>query len=223
MMSGHAFDPDDFDRLPQVISVFPLTGALLLPRAELPLNIFEPRYLAMVTDCLGAGRMFGMLQPSVSHDGAGAQPPVYQTGCLGRISAFQETPDGRILLSLRGICRFRLVEELAATTPYRQVKADYSPFADDLAPGDEASVRREALLPMLRRYFDRQRMEVDWDCIEEAPTERLVNYLAMICPFDACEKQVLLEAPTIADRSRLLMSLLQLPEDGGADTGGRLQ
>ena len=218
----HAFDPQDTDRLPEVLPVFPLAGALLLPRAELPLNIFEPRYLTMVADSLSAGRMFGMVQPSETKS-RGAQTPVYDTGCLGRISAFRETPDGRILLSLRGICRFKVAEELPVTTPYRQVKADYDAFVDDLAPCDDAGVRRKALLPMLRQYLDRHRMEVDWDCIEKAPSERLVNYLAMICPFDACEKQVLLEAATIDDRARVLMGLLQLPENGGADPAGRLQ
>jgi len=208
----HAFDPDGIGDLPAVIPVFPLTGALLLPRAELPLNIFEPRYLAMVLDSLARGRMFGMLQPSASR-GPRNGTPLYDMGCLGRISAFQETPDGRILISLRGLCRFRVIEELTTATAYRQMKVDYTLFTDDLAVPDDAGVRRETLLPMLRRYFERHNMEVDWGCIEKAPSERLVNYLAMICPFDACEKQVLLEAPTICERARILIGLLQIPDD----------
>jgi len=220
----HAFDPDGIGDLPAVIPVFPLTGALLLPRAELPLNIFEPRYLDLVSDSLANGRLFGMVQPSVSRGGRETSPPLYDMGCLGRISAFQETPDGRILISLRGLCRFRVVEELETPTAYRQTRVDYSRFAGDLALPDDAGVRRETLLPMLQRYFERHKMEVDWGCIEKAPTERLVNYLAMICPFDACEKQVLLEAPTICDRARILMSLLQMPGDESQGSpGSRLQ
>jgi len=215
------FEPESIDDLPAVIPIFPLTGALLLPRATLPLNIFEPRYLAMVTDSLAAGRVFGMIQPSGSTEGDA--PPVYRTGCLGRVTAFQETEDGRILLTLKGLCRFHLTEELDVTTPYRQAQVNYTPFADDLKQPETPEILRETLLSVLENYFERTQMQVEWSCIEKAAPEKLVNYLSMICPFDSCEKQVLLEAGTVEERARLLIRFLELSGRDDESSPGRVQ
>lgn len=216
------FEPESIDDLPAVIPIFPLTGALLLPRATLPLNIFEPRYLAMVTDSLAAGRLFGMIQPSQSGE-AETPPPLYHTGCLGRITAFQETEDGRILLTLKGLCRFHVTEELNVNTPYRQVQANYTPFAEDMKTPETPEILRETLFSVLENYFERTQMQVDWSCIEKAPAEKLVNYLSMICPFDSCEKQVLLEAATVEERARLLIRFLELSGRDDESSPGHVQ
>lgn len=221
---AHPFDPRSIDGLPTEIAVFPLSGALLLPRATLPLNIFEPRYLAMVTDSFAKGRMFGMVQPSESESQGGRTPPqMYRTGCLGRISAFQETEDGRILLVLRGLCRFEVTRELEAATPYRQVEVSYARFAGDLQPDRDVELPRDMLMPLLRSYFERNDMEVEWSCIEKAPPERLINYLSMLCPFDSCEKQALLEAPTVSERARRLIRFVELSSPDSGFGGSRMQ
>lgn len=195
--------------LPSVIPVFPLTGAILLPKGLLPLNIFEPRYLRMVDDALASQRIIGMIQPREPAP-AGA-PPIYDVGCAGRITGFQETVDGRYLITLSGVMRFRVGEELGVTTPYRQVRADYRDFANDiLEDASAAGVDRERLFAAMRDYFSSEGLSIDWKEAAGAPTEALVNSLAMGCPFAPNEKQALLEAGAVADRADCLIALMRM-------------
>lgn len=202
--------------LPETVPVFPLTGALLLPRARLPLNIFEPRYLTMVDDTLRGARVIGMIQPDESKAAAAGNPALYGVGCAGRIVSYEETGDGRFLITLLGISRFQLREELAVTTPYRQCRIDYEPFAADFTPNcGEESVDRTALLHTLAEYLQANKIEADWNGIRDAPTEALVNGLSMMSPYGAREKQALLEAPDLRTRSELLIAVTEfaLAED----------
>ena len=195
--------------LPQVIPVFPLPGAILLPRGQLPLNIFEPRYLNMIDDAMAGDRIIGMIQPQLEVKGLTRLSPV---GCAGRITSFAETSDGRYLITLTGCARFRLGNELPTQTPYRQVRADFTPFGKDLAapPADDAGLDRDALLEALRAYLETRGLDIDWDTAETAPPEALVNSLSMALPFDPPEKQALLEAPGLIDRSAVLTALLTI-------------
>lgn len=210
---------------PETIAVFPLAGALLLPRARLPLNIFEPRYLAMVDDALRGSRTVGMIQPDNAKPGTPDVPGLYGTGCAGRLVAFEETGDGRYLISLAGICRFAVREELTVTTPYRQCRVDYAPFAGDLMPDMEGEgVDREALLRALAAYLSAQKIEADWTGIREAPIEALVNGLSMMSPYGAREKQALLEAPDLKARAELLIAVTEMAlAEGGAEGENPLQ
>ncbi len=214
-----AFDPL-FEDLPGKIPIFPLPEVLLLPHGRLPLNIFEPRYLAMVDDALAGNRMVGMIQPC--DEGAGdPAPDIYRTGCAGRICRFEETPDGRYLIALAGVCRFDVAEELPLANGYRSVRPDWSAYQDDLEVC-VCGLDRGRLLPALRQYFDSQGIEADWAALQEAPDERLVTCLSMICPFCASEKQALLEAAGLAERAEMLLALVELAvldESGGP--GGR--
>ena len=208
-----AFDPA-FDDLPERIPIFPLSGVLLLPRGELPLNIFEPRYLNMTADALSADRMIGMIQPT-EHESNQENPPVYSTGCAGRIISFQEADDGRFLIRLKGICRFNAAEELDLCRGYRPVRPDWSPFRGDLAAEPDGTIDREQLFASLRGYFAQQSIDADWKAIESTPDERLVTSLSMICPFEPSEKQALLEAPTLGERGRVLNTLVAMSLHGG--------
>lgn len=210
-MTG-ALDPS-FEALPDRIAIFPLTGVLLLPGGDLPLNIFEPRYLNMIADALGADRMIGMIQPTV-HESEGPNPPVYRTGCAGRIVRFEETGDGRFLITLRGVCRFDVAEELPLCRDYRPVTPDWSPYRADLDEAPDPCLDRERLLGVLQGYFDAQGIAADWSAIEASPDARLVTCLAMICPFAPPEKQALLEAPSLADRSAVLTTLVEMNAHG---------
>jgi len=206
--------------LPQTIPVFPLAGALLLPRAQLPLNIFEPRYLAMVDDALEQPRIIGMIQPDESKSGQPAHPALYPTGCAGRITQFAETGDGRYLITLTGIARFRVAEELIVATPYRQYRVDFAPYARDLLPNDGAdAVDREALLKILSSYLSANKVEADWQGIRQSPTEALVNGLSMLSPYGVKEKQALLEAPDLKSRAEMLIAVTEitLAKGGGGD------
>ncbi|MBM3487235.1 MAG: peptidase S16 [Alphaproteobacteria bacterium] len=205
------FDPS-FETLPRVIPIFPLTGVLLLPRGRLPLNIFEPRYLAMTRDALaGPERIIGMIQPTERRPGE-MNPPVYETGCAGRLISFSETEDGRYLITLAGVARFRIVEELPLQDSYRRVVADFHRFRGDLdAPGPaEGAVDRPRLLDALRLYLDRHGIKADWDVVKDTPDDRLVTSLAMMCPFNDSEKQALLEAPDLYERARVIVALLEM-------------
>ncbi len=207
--------------LPAEFAVFPLEGALLLPRGKLPLNIFEPRYLAMTEDALAAGRMFGMIQPDPSGRPGPCGPALYRVGCLGRLSSFSETDDGRYLITLTGVIRFSVAVELAVQRGYRRVRGDVSAYLADLhTEPHPISVEREALVAALRGYFARRGFEANWDAIRRIPNDMLVITLAMICPFEPAEKQALLEAETEADRAVALLALLQMgaaaPDDSVA-------
>ena len=198
--------------LPGVIPVFPLPGALLLPRGQVPLNIFEPRYFAMVDDALRDGhRMIGMIQPDPAHSGPAHKPPLYKIGCVGRITQLAESGDGRYVLELTGVARFRVEEELTANTAYRQCRVTYAPFADDFVPrkGEEA-VDRKALLRALKDFMKANDLKADWEDIEKTPNEALVNALSMMSPYGSPEKQALLEAPDLKTRAELLVAITEI-------------
>ncbi len=190
--------------------VFPLTGALLLPRGRLPLNIFEPRYLAMVEDALSMGRLFGMIQPDATHPPVASGPALYRVGCLGRISSFSETEDGRYLITLTGVSRFALAEELPMRRGYRRVRADFSAYAGDGTPWPGRELDRDRLTALLKPYFARHQLEVNWAAIAAMEAEALVVTLCMICPFSPAEKQALLEAQDGGARLATLTALLEM-------------
>ncbi len=198
--------------LPATIPVFPLPGALLLPRGQMPLNIFEPRYLAMVDDALRDGhRLIGMIQPDVAHAAASKHPPLYKIGCAGRITQLAESGDGRYLLELTGIARFRVEEELAVATAYRQCRVSFAPFADDFVPRKgEAEVDRPAVLRALADFMTANNLETDWADIDKAPNEALVNALSMMSPYGTAEKQALLEAPDLKTRAEILVAITEI-------------
>ena len=205
-----AFHPRLAD-LPAEIAVFPLTGALLLPRGRLPLNIFEPRYLAMTLDALGQGRLFGMVQPDARGKAGMEGPGLYRIGCLGRISSFSETDDGRLLITLIGVARFRILEELPqAAGGYRRVRVDYTDFVTDLLEAEPPPLDRPALLGALKPYFLARGIEANWDAVEQTPDALLVTMLSMVCPFDPPEKQALLEAAEGQARAEMLVALLRM-------------
>jgi Lon protease-like protein len=219
-MSRDLFAPP-FEDLPDTLPIFPLTGTILLPRCRLPLNIFEPRYLAMVEAALGASRVIGMIQP-VDSGADVSEPEIYRTGCGGRISSFSETDDGRILLILSGMCRFDVVEELQVETPYRQVRVDWEPYRADFEGLRSGEVDRDQLFEILRAYFDARGLDTDWEALETTDDENLVNSLVMSCPFEASEKQILLEAPDVGERNRLMTSLMEMATlDSFDDSGSR--
>lgn len=197
--------------LPETIPVFPLPGALLLPRGQLPLNIFEPRYIAMVDDALKGARLLGMIQPDQAKAASPMHPPLHRVGCVGRITQFEETGDGRYLITLSGVARFGVLDELVVTTPYRQCKVDFTIFAGDFVPdagGDE--VDRDQLLKTLAAYLEANRIEADWAGIRDAPIEALVNGLSMMSPYGPREKQALLEAPDLKSRADLLVAVTEI-------------
>jgi uncharacterized protein len=211
--------------LPAVIPVFPLTGVLLLPRTRLPLNIFEPRYLAMVDSAIGSYRLIGMIQPKVAgeEEDSHKKPALTSVGCAGRIVEFSETDDGRYLITLLGISRFRVAGERDSQAAFRQVAADYSEFAPDLKlePEEiaESALSRDKLVKALKPYLTEHAMQTDWKSIEEAPAETLINALSMLCPFDAREKQALLEAPSVKERAEALIALLEMANAGSIVRG----
>jgi Lon protease-like protein len=196
-------------QLPPTLPIFPLTGVLLLPGGRLPLNIFEPRYLAMTRDAMASHGMIGMIQPQ-RPEAREVAPSVYPLGCAGRITSFSETDDGRYLIVLTGVSRFRIASELQVTTPYRQVIADWEPFRADVQGDDAAQVDRERLMTVLRAYLDQHGIPAEWRAIERAPSDALVSSLAMVCPFSPSEKQALLEAPHLGERSRVMIALMEM-------------
>ena len=210
--------------LPRVIPIFPLPGVLLLPRGRLPLNIFEPRYLDMTQDAMASHRMIGMIQPADPAAKLDA-PEVYAIGCAGRITSFQETPDNRFLITLTGVCRFAAVRELEQDDGllYRRVRADYSRFAGDLAAPGPLAVDRARMLPALRSYFDHHGLSADWDAIDRADDDALVNCLAMACPFEPGEKQALLECRGEGERADMMQALFEMAAHGPAGRPARMQ
>ncbi len=198
--------------LPETIPVFPLPGALLLPRGQMPLNIFEPRYLAMVDDSLRDGhRLIGMIQPDTAHPGSDQKPNLYRVGCVGRITQLAETGDGRYLIQLTGVARFRIDEELSVATAYRQCRVTYAPFAVDfIARKGEEAVDRKALLEALHAFLEANNLKADWQGIENAPNEALVNALAMMSTYGPAEKQAMLEAPDLKTRAEILVAVTEI-------------
>ncbi|MEX0503365.1 LON peptidase substrate-binding domain-containing protein [Alphaproteobacteria bacterium LSUCC0719] len=206
-----------FDRhtdrdLPSDIPIFPLPNALLLPEGQLPLNIFEPRYLAMIEDALGSpGRLIGMVQP------VGDAGNLFGIGCAGRISYFQETGDGRFMIALNGVCRFRLVDHHLTERGYRRASVSWDEFVSDLENGEGGIADRDHMFAVMRRYFDTQGFEADWDQIERSDDSAILNTLAMVCPFDVAEKQALLEAEGVRSRADLLIAMMEMALHGDED------
>jgi len=214
----------DADKIPSAIPVFPLTGALLLPGGQLPLNIFEPRYLEMINAALSGEKLIGMIQPCLK-DGPQNQavPPLSSIGCLGRISGFQETGDGRYLINLSGICRFKVLEELSTTTSYRQCRIEL--FKQDLKTiPNEQEIDRDGVLTAFRNYLEANDMDADWEAVSTTDNETLVTALCMMSPYGPAEKQALLEAPDLKARAETLIAIsqIQLARDNTKNTG-RLQ
>ena len=198
--------------LPEIIPVFPLPGALLLPRGQMPLNIFEPRYLAMVDDSFRDGhRLIGMIQPDVAHSKNSDKPALFRVGCVGRITQLAESGDGRYILELTGVARFKVLEELEVLTAYRQCKVDFFAFVDDFtARMGEEEVDREALLTVLADFLKANNLKVDWEGVESAPNEALVNALAMMSPYGPAEKQAMLEAPDLKTRAEIPIAVTEM-------------
>ncbi len=193
--------------LPDVLPVFPLGGALLLPRAELPLNIFEDRYYRMFDTSVSSHRLIGMIQP----DGDGANPSLLRIGCAGRITSFSETDDNRLLIGLTGVCRFEIVSERKVKTPWRQCNVTYDGFAADLVTDNQSrTVNRSALVMAFRQYLEANNMTANWEEVEKVSTENLVNTLSQMAPYPAAEKQALLEAPDLKTRADMLIALTEL-------------
>lgn len=199
--------PKEFDKLPDIIPIFPLDGVLLLPRGHLPLNIFEPRYIAMIEDALRTNRLIGMIQPS---DITVGPAPLFKTGCAGRIVQFQETEDGRYLITLKGVARFEVQQEIDSIRGYRQVRTDWSKFQEDFDKIETLGINRDHLVELLEVYFEKNDMTIDWKLITAVNDEKLMTCLAMICPFTSGEKQALMEAPTCQSRASLFMKLLEI-------------
>ncbi len=214
-MTQHPFDLA-FEELPTALPVFPLPGALLLPRGHLPLNIFEPRYLCMVQDALAGPRLIGMIQPRDSEDDPGAAP-IYDVGCAGQIAAFNETDDGRYLITLRGLLRFSVARELENCKGYRRVEPVFDAFRGDLEE-ETLELDRERLLTALRAFFAERELSVDWQAVARLDGETLVNTMAMLCPFEPPEKQALLEAESLAARAETLFAVLEMSKvESGED------
>lgn len=207
--------PFAFDELPRRLPIFPLDGVLLLPGGRLPLHIFEPRYRAMTGDAMAGARVIGMIQPQEA-ERDGRPPAIYRTGCAGLIDDFSETGDGRYFITLQGLCRFEVLEELPAATPYRQVLVTYARFRRDLERMTRPAIDRARLLAALKGYLHLKEIPADWQAIEAADEAGLINSLAMVCPFAANEKQALLEAGDVPERARVMTALMEMALIGAA-------
>jgi len=209
--------------IPAVVPVFPLAGALLLPGGQMPLNIFEPRYLAMVDDAMCGDRLIAMVQPRLGQQSGEADPQLCELGCLGRITGLQETGDGRYLLTLTGICRYRVLREVEGRNGYRRCRI--AVFGNELTGNNDATeVDREALLATFRRYLDANGMDADWDSVRRASNETLVTALCMMSPYGPAEKQALLEADTLKARAETLIAITEIAlARGSGEAGGTIQ
>lgn len=208
MQAGNAHYRKAAD-LPATVPVFPLSAALLLPGGRMPLNIFEPRYLQMIDEAIAGGRLIGMIQPAL--DGAlrpDGEPELCQVGCLGRVTSFSETGDGRYLIALHGVCRFRVVEEIAVRTPFRQCRI--VPFAADLDERGAEEVNRPSLLRAFKSYLEANGLDADWESVSRAENATLVNALSMMAPYGPAEKQALLEAPDLRTRAETLIAITEM-------------
>lgn len=206
--------------LPDILPIFPLAGAVLLPHARLPLNIFEPRYISMIEDVLGQGRLIGMVQPNAAEGQEGTSPPIFSVGCAGRITSFNETDDGRFLIGLAGVCRFSILEELPLDKPYRRVRPDWQKYAIDLMEPEDISYDRKRLLAVLQYYFKLHGIAADWNAVQNTPNDLLISSLVMICPLAPNEKQALLEAPDLSTRADMLIALLEMASMPQSESDG---
>jgi Lon protease-like protein len=195
--------------LPSKLAIFPLTGAVLFPQTQLPLNIFEPRYVQMIDEVLSSpDRIMGMIQPNLSKDDSSSKN-LKKVGCAGRISSFSETGDGRYLVTLTGLIRFEVNNELDTTTQYRQIITNYDNYKEDLKPANFENIDRKNLLVLIKKYLEQKNLLIDWEIIEQSPTEQLINYSGVLVPFEPEEKQLLLETKNLFDRCKALESLFQ--------------
>jgi uncharacterized protein len=210
------------EEVPSVIPIFPLAGALLLPRGQLPLTIFEPRYVAMVDDVLKSHRIIGMVQPD--EEGSDSKPHLFNVGCAGRMTQIAETGDGRYILTLTGIARYKIVAEIPTMTPYRQCQVDFAPFFEDFSPhsGEEA-VDRDGVLKALGNFAEANQLQIDWKSVQDAPNEALVNALSMMSPYGPKEKQALLEAPDLRSRADVLIAITEIVLARGSQGARPLQ
>lgn len=199
----------NIDDFPKTLRVFPLSNVLLLPGGHLPLNIFEPRFLEMIDDALRTDRLIGMIQ-NAPHQSSKQDLDLFKTGCAGRITQFDETDDGRYVITLKGVCRFKVKEELETIKPYRQFSVCWQSHEDDLEKQDAYFKNRDAVLDALKGYFYKHEMKCDWEIVKQTPDSKLITLLSMICPFSAEEKQALLEAPNPCCRADILFSLLEM-------------
>ena len=202
--------------LPDIVPVFPLPGALLLPRSRLPLHLFEPRYLQMLEDVMKTThRLIGMIQP---YDAPGQNGKLHSIGCSGRLTAFSETEDGRYMITLSGMSRFRIVKEVEGFTPYRRCEVAWNGFERDLGPTEtDTQFDRAEFMNLLGRFFDDRGLSTDWESLQEAEDELLINSLSMLCPFDPEDKQALLEAPSLSTRRETLVTLIEYALRGGTN------
>ena len=220
-MARSIFDPE-FDQLPASIPIFPLPSVLLLPGGQLPLNVFEPRYLAMVSHAMASPtRLIGMVQPfeDSNVDDTVDDPPLFDTGCAGRLSFFQESDDGRLVVALKGVCRFHRLGQRLDPNGFLIADVDWQPFANDLRI-DVSTLDREPLIEVMKRYFKLKGFETDWAQIENSDNHQLLATLSMICPFAVAEKQALLEADSMVKRADLLIVMMEMAlhkESGGTD------
>ena len=207
-MSGPGFSTNYAD-LPSTLPIFPLDGVLLLPSGRLPLNVFEPRYLAMADDALASDRLIGIIQPTKS-ESATKVPSVFHTGCAGRISAFSETDDGRYLITLSGVARFDVTEEIDTIRGYRRIVPDWAPYEIDCLGLGQLKLDKQRLIVALKNYFESKAINPDWDAIDRMGDENLITTLAMICPFGPSEQQALLMAKEIQDRADTMLALIEI-------------
>ncbi len=199
-----------FENLPQKLPIFPLPGAMLLPHGKMPLNIFEPRYLKMVFDSLKGSRLIGMVQPlELLPDPVPEKTDLFDIGCAGRITSFTESEDGRILLTLQGVCRFEIEKEFNTTTAYRQVKPNFAAFKDDLL-SEYPAVNREGLIPVLRDYLELKGLNINWADLDKIEDRFLIATIGMINPFDYKEKQAILQTQNIRDIAHVMISLMEM-------------
>lgn len=211
-MDKNPYAPD-FADLPETLAIFPLTGVLLLPHGTLPLNIFEDRYLSMIDDAMSGSRMIAMMQPKTPHtDGASE---IYQIGCAGKITEFSETTDGRYLITLTGICRFHIAQELKVVTPYRQVKTNWQQFETDIQTKRCLGIDRDKLRDLLETYFAHEEMSCDFDKFEDIEDGSLMTCLSMVCPFEPSEKQALLEQICCKERAQMFMTMVEMAIKSG--------
>ncbi len=215
---GRPFHPS-IEALPSTLPIFPLHGVLLLPDGKLPLTIFEPRYLAMVRDALAHGRMLGMIQPSQEAPD-GMEPAIFDTGCMGRISSFDETGDGRMLITLTGVCRFRVAAELDLLSGYRRIRADWTAYLSDLDEPAEIDIDRSRLIAALKAFSRLNNLEFNWKAIERIADYDLSVALCMACPLEPAEKQALLESPNAETRTATLVTLMEMAVAGRRQAGG---
>jgi uncharacterized protein len=214
--------------LPPRLAVFPLRGAILLPRATLPLNVFEPRYLAMIEDAISGSRVIGIVQPAgrdeADESPIGASIGLRKVGCVGRVTSYQELDDGRMIITLTGIARFEILDEAVTAKAYRTVTASYDRFAQDFSEGlGEDLVDRANLLRVLKSYLDTNRLKADWNAVTRASSEFLINVLAVMCPYGPEEKQALLEAADLKTRADVLVALAEMELASGGESGNTLQ